>query len=116
MLGYACSLRELSELDMNDIDALRDLLEQCTALLLDPIVWLWTIVFTIVTVAVGSLIGWYKGRTIVGLVWGAALGPIGWLVMAFYPISWKTCSQCGRVERADRRRCNACGAALSKSH
>lgn len=41
----------------------------------------WSIAF----VAVGAVLGWWRGRTVEGIVWAAALGPIGWLVVLFKP-------------------------------
>jgi len=37
----------------------------------------WNVVF----VAVGALLGWWRGRTVEGVVWAAVLGPIGWIVV-----------------------------------
>lgn len=37
----------------------------------------WSVAF----VAVGAVLGWYRGRTAEGIVWAMALGPIGWIVI-----------------------------------
>nr|WP_233176238.1 hypothetical protein [Dyella sp. ASV24] len=44
------------------------------------LVW-WNVVF----IAVGALLGWWKGRTVEGIVWAAVLGPIGWIVVLVRP-------------------------------
>jgi hypothetical protein len=41
----------------------------------------WNLAF----VAVGALIGWWRGRTVEGIVWSAVLGPIGWIVVFARP-------------------------------
>ncbi|MHA6203099.1 hypothetical protein ACXU4B_01580 [Dyella soli] len=47
----------------------------------------WTTLFwwNVVFVAVGALLGWWRGRTVAGLAWSAALGPIGWIVILVQP-------------------------------
>ena len=42
---------------------------------------LWNVVF----VVVGALLGWWRGRTVEGIVWAAVLGPIGWIVVLVRP-------------------------------
>ena len=32
-------------------------------------------------VVVGALLGWWRGRLVAGILWAAALGPFGWLVV-----------------------------------
>lgn len=41
----------------------------------------WNLVF----VAVGALLGWWRGRLWEGVAWAWFLGPIGWLVICFRP-------------------------------
>ena len=41
----------------------------------------WSLVF----LAVGALLGWWRGRLWEGLVWAALLGPIGWIVILARP-------------------------------
>lgn len=41
----------------------------------------WSVVF----VVVGAALGWLRGRTVEGIVWAAALGPIGWIVVLMRP-------------------------------
>jgi hypothetical protein len=37
----------------------------------------WNLLF----VAIGALLGWWRGRTAEGIAWSFALGPIGWLIV-----------------------------------
>jgi hypothetical protein len=41
----------------------------------------WNMLF----VAVGALIGWWRGRLTAGVVWALLLGPIGWVVVFNLP-------------------------------
>ncbi|WP_109125714.1 hypothetical protein [Dyella sp. C11] len=41
----------------------------------------WSVFF----LAVGALVGWWRGRTVEGIVWAAVLGPIGWIVVFMKP-------------------------------
>jgi len=41
----------------------------------------WNLVFLVV----GALLGWWRGRTVEGVVWAAVLGPIGWVVVLLRP-------------------------------
>jgi hypothetical protein len=43
----------------------------------------WSVAF----VVVGAALGWFRGRTVEGIVWSAALGPIGWIVVLMKPVS-----------------------------
>lgn len=40
---------------------------------------------TLLFVAVGGLLGWWRGRFWEGVVWAAVLGPFGWLVILLRP-------------------------------
>jgi hypothetical protein len=77
-----CDFAALSNLDLSDPDAAQALLQVCRDDLLDPDLWKWTLIFTLVCLVVGAVIGHLKGRWLAGLLWGAALGPIGWIVIA----------------------------------
>ena len=37
----------------------------------------WNLLF----VAVGALVGWWRGRLLEGVIWAWVLGPIGWIVV-----------------------------------
>ncbi|WP_449428212.1 hypothetical protein [Rhodanobacter umsongensis] len=41
----------------------------------------WNLLF----VAVGALLGWWRGRLAEGIVWALVLGPIGWIVILVRP-------------------------------
>lgn len=41
----------------------------------------WSVAF----VAVGAVIGWWRGRIAEGVVWALVLGPFGWLVVLAKP-------------------------------
>jgi hypothetical protein len=41
----------------------------------------WNLLF----IAVGAALGWWRGRLVEGIVWAAALGPIGWVVILAKP-------------------------------
>ena len=43
----------------------------------------WSVAF----VVVGAVLGWFRGRTVEGIVWAATLGPIGWIVILIRPKS-----------------------------
>ena len=58
------------------------LLQACVDTLLDPALWEWALVLTLICAVIGALIGCVKGRWLAGFIWGAALGPIGWIVIA----------------------------------
>ncbi|WNL47693.1 hypothetical protein RKE25_08665 [Dyella sp. BiH032] len=47
----------------------------------------WTALFwwSLVFLAVGALLGWWRGRLWEGVVWAAVLGPIGWIVILARP-------------------------------
>lgn len=45
-----------------------------------PLVW-----FTVGCVAVGALIGWWRGRFWHGVLWSLLLGPLGWIVPLALP-------------------------------
>ena len=77
-----CDFTALSQLDPNDPDAAQALLQACLDAALDPVFWKWTIIITVVCAAVGAAIGHAKGRWLAGALWGAALWPLGWIVIA----------------------------------
>lgn len=47
----------------------------------------WTALFwwSLVFLAVGALLGWWRGRLWEGVIWAAVLGPIGWIVILARP-------------------------------
>lgn len=64
---------------------------------------------------VGMLIGWYRDNTIVGLLLGVVLGPIGWIILFFIDNRWR-CPECGSVVAEWARRCPRCRSLLPGSN
>ena len=108
-MALECTLASLANVDQTDPEALQALLQQCTAALLDPVMWEWALALTVACALIGALIGWAKGRWLAGLLWGAALGPIGWVVIALSKSSLIECPECGRRNRPDAKVCRFCG-------
>lgn len=108
-MALECNFAALSKLDASDPVAIADLLDRCTAMLLDPVLWSWLIGITVASGVVGALIGWIKGRWLAGLVWGLVLGPIGWLVVALLPSGMQECPECGRRNQPGAKVCRHCG-------
>ncbi|MGA8278605.1 MAG: hypothetical protein WB784_10460 [Rhodanobacteraceae bacterium] len=82
MVELECSLSALAHVDQTDPAAIQRLLDQCVATLLDPTLWAWAVGLNVACALIGALIGWRKGRWVAGFMWGLALGPVGWLVIA----------------------------------
>ncbi|MGA9342558.1 MAG: hypothetical protein WBV61_09545 [Rhodanobacteraceae bacterium] len=80
-MALECSFSALASVDQTDPAAVQQLLDQCVATLLDPTLWAWAIGLNLACGVIGALLGWRKHRWVAGLVWGLALGPIGWLVI-----------------------------------
>src|SRR3954470_8614151 len=114
-MALECTLAELAKVDQTDPDAVQALLHQCTSALLDPSLWAWALLLTLICALIGGLIGWSKGRFVAGLVWGAALGPIGWLVIIFSRAGQRECPECGRRNLPDAKVCRFCGIDFRKA-
>ncbi|MBX3693128.1 hypothetical protein [Dokdonella sp.] len=108
---FAC-LRDLANFDVGKPEQAGAVLEGCLSSLLDPVLWLWVSVLTLVCSGIGALIGWWKGRTLSGLVWATVLGPIGWIVMALKSTDPHACPHCAKANREFARTCRHCGAVL----
>jgi hypothetical protein len=108
-MALECTFTSLAAIDTTDPEAVQGLLQTCIDTLLNPTLWEWALLLTLICALVGALIGWAKGRWVAGLIWGAALGPIGWLVVALSPSSLKECPECGRRNRPDAKVCRYCG-------
>lgn len=115
MAALECTLSGLASLDTSDIDAVLRMNELCLDVLLDPGLWAWMIGITAVCVLGGWLIGWAKGRVVAGIVWGAVLGPIGWLVVALSKSRLPICPECGKGNPGNARACRHCGVNLRQS-
>jgi hypothetical protein len=108
-MALECTFAALVSVDQTDPEAVQALLQQCTSTLLDPVMWEWALGITLICALVGALIGWVKGRWLSGLLWGAALGPIGWLVTALSKSNLRECPECGQRNRPDAKVCPGCG-------
>ena len=53
--------------------------------LLNMLPWAAMFWWSLLFVAVGALLGWWRGRLREGIVWAAVLGPLGWLVILAIP-------------------------------
>ena len=95
--------------DLSDPDAVQIVLQSCTQALLDPGLWAWAIGLNLVCAVVGALIGFAKGRWLAGLLWGAVLGPIGWIVIAFSKSGFVECGECSGRNGPDAKVCRHCG-------
>jgi len=53
--------------------------------LLNMLPWAAMFWWNLLFIAVGALLGWWRGRTVEGIVWALVLGPIGWIVILAKP-------------------------------
>ncbi len=53
--------------------------------LLNMLPWAAMFWWSLLFVAVGALLGWWRGRLVEGIVWAWVLGPIGWIVILIRP-------------------------------
>ncbi|MHB1056471.1 MAG: hypothetical protein ACYC0F_01140 [Rhodanobacter sp.] len=49
--------------------------------LLNMVPWAAMFWWNLLFVAVGALLGWWRGRLLEGIAWAWVLGPIGWVVI-----------------------------------
>lgn len=110
-----CSLSALSNLDGSDFEALQRMNEACLAVLLDPALWAWMTALTVICIAVGALIGWFKGRTAAGILWAAVLGPIGWIIVALGKSKLPVCASCAKRNSVNATVCRYCSASMKPS-
>jgi hypothetical protein len=113
-MALECTFDSLSKVDQTDPEAVQALLHSCVDTLLNPSLWGWAIVLTLICATIGALIGRSKGRWLAGFVWGAALGPIGWIVIAVSKREPRLCPECGRKNPADAKVCHGCGIHFAK--
>jgi len=113
-MALECSFSALARLDTTDVEAVQAMLESCTRTLLDPSLWEWLTVLTLLCAVIGALIGRPKGRWLAGFVWGAALGPIGWIIIAASRREPRLCPECGRKNPPDAKVCHGCGIHFGK--
>lgn len=113
-MALECTLTSLGNVDQTDPDAIQALLRQCIDTLLDPVLWEWALVLTLICALIGAAIGWAKGRWLPGFIWGAALGPIGWVVIALSKSTMIECPACGRRNQPAAKVCQFCGIEFRK--
>ncbi|WP_426702712.1 hypothetical protein ACPPVV_06840 [Rhodanobacter sp. Col0626] len=53
--------------------------------LLNMVPWAAMFWWNLLFVAVGALLGWWRGRLLEGIAWAWVLGPFGWIVVLFRP-------------------------------
>jgi hypothetical protein len=113
-MAFECTFTSLSKVDQTDPEAMQALLQSCVDTLLSPSLWGWAIMLTLICAVIGALIGRTKGRWLAGFVWGAALGPIGWIVIAVAKREPRECPECGRKNPVDAKVCHGCGIEFRK--
>ncbi len=111
-MALECSLGGLASLDSTDPQTLQLLVQACTDTLLDPVLWSWVLGITLVCALVGAAIGLTRGRWLAGLLWGAALGPIGWLIVLLSRSGLTECPECGQLNVPRAKACRHCGVNL----
>ena len=110
----SCDLQALANIDPADPDQANAVLQQCMAVVEDPHLWFWAIVFTVVGAIVGFYIGKRKKAVTRDTILGAALGPIGWIISLCLPVprARPSCPQCKQAVDAGDAHCRRCGARL----
>jgi hypothetical protein len=110
----ACDFSALSNIDPNDPEQAAALLQQCTATLTDPMLWVWAAVFTIVGALVGAWIGKRRNAVKRDVLLGATLGPIGWVISLLLPKEKAPlqCASCKGIVAAKDAHCRHCGVSL----
>lgn len=115
MASLECTLSGLASLDTADLDAVMRMNEACLHTLLDPTLWIWMTAISAVCVLGGAAIGWIKGRVRAGIIWGAVLGPIGWIIVALSASKLPACPECAKGNPASAKVCRHCGVNLKQS-
>lgn len=75
-------------------------------------VMLWWVVVLGLGAAVGAVVGTSKHRVLAGAIWGALLGPLGWLIVAVGPDAAerraKRCPHCVGLVPVGQGECAHC--------
>lgn len=75
--------------------------------------WWLLLWLTLLCMAVGGLIGWWRGSFWRDVALAAALGPLGWIVSFLLPLPDRRCLRCGKSNPARATDCAHCAAPLS---
>lgn len=68
---------------------------------------------TLLCMAVGGLIGWWRGSFWRDVALAAALGPLGWVISFLLPQPRRRCPHCGKPNPVRAGGCVHCAAPLS---
>jgi len=101
----------LEGIDPDDPEASRILF----ARLMGLVDWWMLLWLTLACAAIGGLIGWRKGAFWKGVVLGAALGPIGWVISLIAKGPLQDCPNCSRGNVSDAKTCRHCGIDLRRA-
>lgn len=74
--------------------------------------WWLLLWITLIGIAGGALIGWWRGTFWRDVALAAALGPIGWIVSFTLPAGSAVCRRCGKGNARKASLCARCGDAL----
>jgi hypothetical protein len=74
----------------------------------------WWLLFwlSLIFIAVGGLIGWFRGTFWRDVGLAAALGPLGWVMSFLLPPPTRPCVACHKLNPVAALRCARCGAQL----
>lgn len=111
-MALADCFNVLTSADLADPAVAQAALQTCAGALLDPGLWAWALGLTIACALIGALLGVAKGRWLAGLVWGAVLGPIGWIVIVLSKTGFAECPECSRGNMPNAKVCRHCGVNL----
>jgi hypothetical protein len=59
---------------------------------------------------VGTLVGWWRNRLLLGAATGIVLGPLGWWLTWIAAARVRDCPACSRAIRVQATQCRHCGA------
>ena len=62
----------------------------------------------------GAIVGWIKNRLWRGVLLGATLGPVGWIILGLLEGDFRDCPACSRPLRVQARVCPHCRASVAR--